>query len=122
MVGFGVAEGSACCEEAIVGVGDAGAAGGWTITPAARETVTSEVAGPVDCVERLNGARGEWGFAGSFVMEDLAMAVFWNAKEALGFVVEFLASETDHEEVCNRSLLLTLVLVILVVQEECEKV
>ena len=118
MVRFGVNEDSACCEEAIIRVGDAGAEGGWTITPAAKETMMSEVAGPVDCVERLNGARGKWGFSGSFVVEDPAMAVFWNAREALGFVVELLAGETDCEEVCDHGLSPTLVLVVLAVQEE----
>lgn len=76
MVKFGVNEDSACCKEAIVDVGDAGVVGGWTITPDTRDTVTSDVAGLVVCVVRLNEAKGEGGFAGNFVEVDPAMAVF----------------------------------------------
>ena len=45
------------------------------MTPDAREAVTSEVAGLVDCEERLNDVNGEEGFAGNFVEDDPAIVV-----------------------------------------------
>ena len=46
------------------------------MTPAAREAVTSEVAGLIDCEERLNGAKGEGGFVSVFDEDGPAIAVF----------------------------------------------
>lgn len=60
----------------MVVVGEAGAAGGWTITPDARETVTSKVTVLVDCEGKLNGARGEGGFVSGLAEDGPAIAVF----------------------------------------------
>ena len=83
--------------------------GGWTITPDAREAVTSDVAGLVVWEDRLNGVRGEDGFVDGLVdCEDPAMAVFWNTEDAFALPVETFAGETDREEGRDRGLSIVL--------------
>ena len=72
-------------------------------------------------MERLNEVKGEAGLADNFVEEEPAIGVFWNVEEALGFVVEPLAGETDRDEGRELGLSLVFGLVVLGTREDREK-